>query len=387
MTDPVAEVVSLYERLSQEGTFANSPLRQQLEKLSPQDAQRLYRTCMDDPLHHRTMTLLGILHYWGIGVEKDAKKSIEWLTGSASLGNADAIYRLGYCHSTGTGVPQDHEVARRLYRHSAELGHSEAMRNLGVTYLLGEGIPVDLDKAIEWFTQSAHRGNRDAMNNLGLRLSDRGDHVGAVAWFEKGVSLGCPDTMHNLGLRYLQGQGVEKDLNKAIELFQRSADLGNPKAMNCLGFRYKKGEGVERDPAQALAWFRKSASAGNEAGMYNVANRIVEDDPIEALWLYTRALDLFKDETNKENCADVIEDLLARKSVSLPVLREWIRLRDENAVLRAQVNGLKTEVDDLKTEVSFRPGGDGYSSARDHFESLVAGPRRQTVPRSGSAES
>ena len=39
------------------------------------------------------------------------------------------------------------------------------------------------------------------------------------------------------------GDGIEKDIQKAIELYNRTIELNNPKAMNNLAFLYQNGPG------------------------------------------------------------------------------------------------------------------------------------------------
>ena len=40
---------------------------------------------------------------------------------------------------------------------------------------------------------------------------------------------------NNLGVRYYSGEGVEKDLKKAVKWFQKAAEQGKEKAQNNLG--------------------------------------------------------------------------------------------------------------------------------------------------------
>ena len=55
-----------------------------------------------------------------------------------------------------------------------------------------------------------------------------------------------------LGKLYLEGKGVEKDLNKAIELLTKSSDLNCAEGCNELAECYLKGVGVSVDLQKAL---------------------------------------------------------------------------------------------------------------------------------------
>ena len=58
---------------------------------------------------------------------------------------------------------------------------------------------------------------------------------------------------YNLDLLYLRGDGVVKDLNKALQLFTTAAEAGDPKANHKLGLLYLCGDGVVKDFEQGIA--------------------------------------------------------------------------------------------------------------------------------------
>jgi len=58
------------------------------------------------------------------------------------------------------------------------------------------------------------------------------------------------------------GDGVEKDLVKAVELLRKTAEQGHMKAQYVLGNVYLKGEGVEKSQYTAIDWYEKSAKQG-----------------------------------------------------------------------------------------------------------------------------
>lgn len=78
-----------------------------------------------------------------------------------------------------------------------------------------------------------------------------------------------------LGSMYVNGEGVEKDYSRAVELFQKAAEQGHLKAQTNLGVMYYKGEGVSADLIEARKWFQKAAQQGDENAIFNL-ERIVE---------------------------------------------------------------------------------------------------------------
>lgn len=64
---------------------------------------------------------------------------------------------------------------------------------------------------------------------------------------------------------YLEGTGVDKDVNEALKLFSAAAELGDVQAMYLLGSIYEDGdEGVKKDVKEAKKWYKKAAAEGYE---------------------------------------------------------------------------------------------------------------------------
>ena len=73
---------------------------------------------------------------------------------------------------------------------------------------------------------------------------------------------------------YIDGEGVEKDGEKAIEWFKKAYEKNGGAAgdaANRIGIIYNGGYGVEKDDVKKVEWYRKSAEKGYDWGMYNVA--------------------------------------------------------------------------------------------------------------------
>ena len=68
--------------------------------------------------------------------------------------------------------------------------------------------------------------------------------------------------MNNLGALYENGEGVEKDYDKAFEWYATAAEMGNADAMYSLGHMYEQGLGTKQDAVSAADWYRKAREAG-----------------------------------------------------------------------------------------------------------------------------
>ena len=67
------------------------------------------------------------------------------------------------------------------------------------------------------------------------------------------------------------GEGVEIDLEKAVEWFTKAAEQGNMNAQFYLGVCYECGEGIEQNYEKAAEWYIKAAEQGMHEAQFNIA--------------------------------------------------------------------------------------------------------------------
>jgi len=71
---------------------------------------------------------------------------------------------------------------------------------------------------------------------------------------------------------YEQGDGVAKDMNKAITWYRKAAALNDDVAQFYLGYLYYQAIGLKKDYKQVFIWFSKAAQQGNADFQYNLGN-------------------------------------------------------------------------------------------------------------------
>lgn len=104
----------------------------------------------------------------------------------------------------------------------------------------------------------------------GVKSYEAGDYKGAFdAWLPlaEGGDLAA---MRNIGHLYRWGQGVDRDIDKAIAWYRRAADAGFARAQANLAAIYLQGDGVPVDYAEARKWFEAAAHQGNAVAQYNM---------------------------------------------------------------------------------------------------------------------
>ena len=78
-----------------------------------------------------------------------------------------------------------------------------------------------------------------------------------------------PDAFCNLGMLYRDGDmGLPQDINKANELLLKAAELGSCSAQAKIAAAYYNGEGVERDMNKARHHMEIAAIGGHEVARY-----------------------------------------------------------------------------------------------------------------------
>jgi len=77
--------------------------------------------------------------------------------------------------------------------------------------------------------------------------------------------------MHNLGRAYLNGDGVEKDYEQAVEWLARATSEGNPYSPYYLGRMFHEAWGVARSYSLAHSYFKLSADRGFAEAWFKLA--------------------------------------------------------------------------------------------------------------------
>jgi hypothetical protein len=85
---------------------------------------------------------------------------------------------------------------------------------------------------------------------------------GAVAdsHFKRVYASSSKQALTDWGRRYQHGEGVPRDLDKAVRLYCKAAQKGDVEAQYFLGYLYANGTGVPRDEELAAAWLHLAAA-------------------------------------------------------------------------------------------------------------------------------
>lgn len=119
----------------------------------------------------------------------------------------------------------------------AKSGDTDALVNLGVRLWEGDGAEKDSKKAMEYFSSAAEGGNPQASYLLGMIYLGDDEYMDlkkAVSSFEAAANLKFAPAMTELAVMLINGDGIEKDQQRAAQLLTVAAKLGDERAVELL---------------------------------------------------------------------------------------------------------------------------------------------------------
>src|SRR6056300_1951161 len=109
-----------------------------------------------------------------------------------------------------------------------------------------EPFAESMEDVLKRLTKRIKKNDPGAMRHMGIRRHDEGDYKAAFKYFKKAAELGDAVAQYNLSELYRLGQGVEKDMKRAVHHLEEAAIGGHPTARYNLGaFDFNNGR-IER---------------------------------------------------------------------------------------------------------------------------------------------
>lgn len=132
----------------------------------------------------------------------------------------------------------------------------------------------------------------DAWNSQALALTsgmlwpDQRDYKGAVALWTKAAERKHWKAMLNLANAYAQGEGVDRDTERAVQIVEEAMKLGVPGAYDLMGTYHMNGTGVKQDADRAYAFWQLAADMGSPSAMAYIGSKTdgAYDDPKGGFW-------------------------------------------------------------------------------------------------------
>lgn len=170
------------------------------------------------------------------------------------------------------------QKALALYDEAATLGHVRAQIRLAEIYL-GDISAETVESpngalAARWLEMAIEYDNtgQAAYMSAKLMLSEVLLSQQLTGWktdippsinkeifdyYQQSANLGYKDAFFQVAYRYEQGEGTEKNLEKAFEYYKKAADAGDYLSFEKVGRMYQKGIGTKQDFAKAYEYYTK----------------------------------------------------------------------------------------------------------------------------------
>lgn len=227
------------------------------------------------------LDLGGIYRDGGKGVGRDGRAAYEWFCRATAQGSAAAEYFMGDILYRGQDMPRDTEGALAHWRKAAEAGVGEACYMLGVVLTGKEETRAE---GVEWLRRAADEaapkfaaqaacalGNLYAKGGAGLPQ----DGAESARWYKWAAEGGDARAQLVYALLLMQGEVVEKDMERGMAMLRLAAGQDNQLAIALLVNRLRNAENAGAYAEEAAAWAerleqlrsRKTGSREGENGV------------------------------------------------------------------------------------------------------------------------
>jgi TPR repeat protein len=236
------------------------------------NSQKFYNWLLNNQISLNSIFLLGYFNYHGIVMSMNKEKAFNLFINASENNHILAQYFVAQCYFYGDGTTKDEKLAFEYYEKVANKNLPSGQVGIGYCY---EMIKKDSKKALYWYEKAANNGNMMAMHNLGLcYINGNGvekDYNKAFELYKKSAEGGYSSGITMLGYCYSNGIGTKINKQKAFELYQNAANLGHDVAQNNLALMYyEDGDGIIKDVDKAIYWFEKSAKQGYVLAINNL---------------------------------------------------------------------------------------------------------------------
>lgn len=186
---------------------------------------------------------------------------------------------------------------------AAENGDIASQLALGIALYTGDGMEKNRKEAAKWFGKAAAAGNAEAQYWYGIcyeggyaddRIRNYGD---AAKWYAKSAKQGYAPAEAKLGSAYYEGNGVDKDLKKAVKWCQAAVEQGDSDAMLTLGDIYYMSDDSDTC-GKAFELFNNASAAKKYGADVKLAACYENGVGVEAD--YDKAIEMYKNSEHYE---------------------------------------------------------------------------------------
>lgn len=206
--------------------------------------------------------LMGIMLYYGHGVQQDYNQAFKWLKMAAGYGVYNAYDILASMYTFGQGTTQNPTEAFKCAKIAADNGIITSYFKVGTMYNNGEGVEQNDQEAYKWIKKAAEAKDPYSYGALGIMyyqgIGTAIDLKEAYRIAKIGAEYEDPEAMALLARMYREGKGVSKSIIDSFEWQKKAAEKGFVSSFIWLGVMYEDGLGTSKDVNEAITWYKKA---------------------------------------------------------------------------------------------------------------------------------
>jgi serine/threonine protein kinase/TPR repeat protein len=188
--------------------------------------------------------------------------ALDWFEQAAGKGNVTAKREAGLQLARHHNASDDAKAFQYL-KEAADAGDAFAKYCVAECYYYGKLVPVDENKALTYLQEAAALRNPNAIDLLGSYYRKIHNYDSAVAYYQQAIAMQYPRSMANLGVMYLLGEGVAKDVPRAVNLFKLAADRNDEVGLYLYGTALTEGINGVKNRNAGTGYIRRAAEMGH----------------------------------------------------------------------------------------------------------------------------
>lgn len=191
-------------------------------------------------------------------------------------GDSTFAWLCGYLNEAGIDLHDGGAMAHKWCQAQAERGVPEAQVALAELLITGIGVTQEKTTAVKWCQEAVNSGLSIAFYMLAGFYSSgwegqQPDFVAATDYLNRAAALGYKPAVTSLAVSYLNGLGVELNVEKAVALLRDAASNGYAAAQVLLGSRLVKSDKQE-DVQEGIKWIKIAADNRSASAKRHLAN-------------------------------------------------------------------------------------------------------------------
>lgn len=231
------------------------------EQQNYQEAYKCAKIAVDNGIESASF-LMGIMLYYGHGVQQDYNQAFKWLKMAAGYGAYNAYDILASMYAFGQGTTQNPTEAFKCAKIAADNGIITSYFKVGTMYSNGEGVEQNYQEAYKWIKKAAEAKDPYSYGALGIMyyqgIGTAIDLKEAYRIAKIGAEYENPEAMELLARMYREGKGVSKSIIDSFEWQKKAAEKGFVSSFIWLGVMYEDGLGTSKDVNEAITWYKKA---------------------------------------------------------------------------------------------------------------------------------